>query len=131
MESQMELSLIGHDVRDDDAFDLAPIPDLPVRPIHQVLHVQNKDWEAGERVGELFGCAVRAGGDRAICILDFRLDSGDSLVATGMLDAEHAWEGVRSIAITGGTGEYVRAAGVVTVETRNPKRYGISFNPGG
>ena len=132
METRNEFKWIGIDEEsDDDRFDLSLISEEPMRPIHQILYEQVGDWEAGDRVGEVFGVAIRAGGGRAMCILDFRLDSGDGLLATGGLYAEHVWEGERSIAITGGTGKHVRAAGVVTVESMNPKRYGVSLETGG
>lgn len=132
MDSRTEFVLVGEEDEDDEAFDLSSLRVNEVFPVHQTLYWEaGEEFTKGERAGELNGTVVMTGGRRAVCLLVFSLDDGHGLVAAGVLPLERAWDGERHIAITGGTGNHARARGTVAVSTRNPKRYGVSFDTGG
>ena len=132
MGERIEFVLVGNEEDDDDEFDLSSILTAQVFVPHQVLYWEGEDkFDRGERAGELDGIVAVGKRGRAVCHFILTLDSGASLVATGVLPAERSWDGERPISITGGTGEYERATGSIGVETLNPKRYNVSFLIGG
>ena len=132
MESRIEFFLIGQEEAEDEAFDLSSLPAATVSAPHQALYWEGEEkFALGERAGDLDGSIVVGRRGRAVCQLVLTLDEDNSLVAVGVLPAEQSWDGTRTIAIVGGTGTYERATGSVTVETRNPKRYGVSAQIGG
>jgi hypothetical protein len=60
----------------------------------------------------------------------FNFDSGDMLAAMGALPFHEGEDfGSGTLAITGGTGEYERWRGVVTVETLGPHRWSVDGAP--
>jgi hypothetical protein len=60
----------------------------------------------------------------------FNFDSGDMLAAMGALPFHEGEDfGDGTLAITGGTGEYERWRGVVTVERLGPHRWSVDGGP--
>lgn len=129
---RIEFALVGEEDDEDQIFDLSSLEAAQVFVPHQTLYTAvDEGFTRGDRLGELDGIVAVGHRGRAVCHFVLTFDSGDSLVATGVLPAERKWDDGRSIAITGGTGEYERAAGTISVRSFNPKRYNVSFQIGG
>lgn len=132
MGERIEFSLVGEEDDEDELFDLSSLEAAQVFVPHQTLYdADDLAFARGERRGELDGIVAVGRRGRAVCHFIMTFDSGDSLVATGVLPAERSWDDDRAIAITGGTGAYERATGTIGVRSLNPKRYNVSFLIGG
>jgi hypothetical protein len=125
MEIAEEFTLIGED-RDQTWMDLTGAPAATVFVFDQTLFSEGAEpWEKGDEVGSLHGVAVVTHGGRAISTLIFQFDDEDSITAHGVLPVEKSSVGSGLITVTGGTGQFRGSSGQVSIESRNPKRYGI------
>ncbi len=124
MEISTEFILIGED--EDDAEDLSSAEPGRIAVIHQGLYEQGEEeWSKGDRVGTLHGNVIVGRLRKVVCHLVFDFDGEHTLVATGALPGGLSNFDGGTIAVTGGSGEFAKAAGICVVETMNPKRYNL------
>jgi len=86
----------------------------------------DEPWQRGELIGEVSGTWVTTPRGRAIVNVTFTIGE-DTIVAHGVLPIEGSDLGRGRLAVTGGTGEFHKAAGTVDMETRNPKRWSFGL----
>ena len=86
----------------------------------------DEPWQRGELIGEVSGTWVTTPRGRAIVNVTFTIGE-DTIVAHGVLPVEGSDLGRGRLAVTGGTGEFHKAAGTVDMETRNPKRWSFGL----
>ena len=121
MEILTEYTFIGED--QDGSEDLMSAEPGRVTVVRQALYMQDvKDWSKGDRVGTLHGSLI-VGRGKVICHFVFDLEDGHAIVVGGALPPGESNFGEGVLAVTGGTGQFAKAAGVCVVETMNPKRY--------
>jgi hypothetical protein len=125
MEIDLGFTIVGEDM-EGTRTDLSDAGPAAVIPIDQDTYHEGDDpFDAGEHAGWAHGIAILTHRDRLVVHLtfSFEADPEDSIVVHGVLPREDGAVGAGRLAVTGGTGQFHKAAGTVKVETRNPKRY--------
>ena len=124
MNFSTQFVLIGEDQDPDVAQDLTPAAPATVFPIDQDLYVEDGGpWKKGGSAGEAHGSAIVTGKNRASVSVTFEFDQDDSIVAQGLLPVQGKALNGGQLAVTGGTGQFAKAAGRVGMEPQNPKRW--------
>ena len=124
MNFNTQLIIIGEDQDPDVAKDMTPAAPATVFSIDQDLSVESGGkWNKGNPAGEAHGTAVVTRKNLAACTVTFAFDPDDSIVAEGLLPVQGRKLGAGQLAVTGGTGQFAKAAGTVNMETNNPKRW--------
>ena len=124
MDFNTQIVLIGEDQDPKVAQDLTPAEPATVFPIDQDLYLGSRgSWDKGNPAGEAHGSGVVTRKNIAKVDITFAFDEDDSITVSGLLPVRGKALGAGQLAVTGGTGQFAKAAGKVGMETNNPKRW--------
>ncbi len=127
MQANTTMTYIGEDQRQLTEDLAAASPGLVVSIDQDLYEEVGPPWAKGKRMGEAHGSVVVTEGQLGMCLITFKFNDLDTIVAHGSLPVAGSTVGSGHMAVSGGTGKYVGASGSLDVEHRNPKRWSFAL----